>query len=267
MAAADRRPVFAVPRAQVTYLGTTDSFHSGAEYWPEVTTQEVDYLLETSKRSFRGRALQPEDVIACWSGVRPLVAQSGKKPSEISRRDEVWQGPGGVWSIAGGKLTSYRAMAERVVDRVAGVLGHREARGDTHERPLAGGDFELEASPAESAGQPDRGQARLRDLYGAEAGEVAEQGGDVAAEVRQAVCREGALRLEDYWQRRSGRSCFDLDAGLACLEPASRVMSSLLGWSEDFRAQEVERCSALHLRQNRFFEAARSAASAGGGAA
>jgi len=265
MSAADRRPVFAVPCAEITYLGTTDTFHPGAEYWPDVREEEVDYLFEAAGRSFACPALRPEHVTACWSGVRPLIAQSSrKKPSEISRKDEVWRGPGGVLSIAGGKLTSYRAMAERVVDRLAKELGASKATGDTHERPLAGGDFDPSGSD-DPTQEGERGRARLLDLYGSERGDVEAQGADVAAEARQAVCREGALRLEDYWQRRSGRSNFDLDAGLASLEPASREMGALLGWSEEFREGEVAGCRALHRDQNRLFREARSAAEAEGG--
>ena len=86
-------------------------------------------------------------------------------------------------------------------------------------------------------------------------------GGDVAAEVRQAVRREGALRLEDYWVRRSARAFFDLDAGLSTLEPASREMAKLLEWSEETRAAEVAACRLRHETNNALFHRRRASSS------
>lgn len=234
MTALDKRGVFAVPRGDVTYLGTTDTFHPGAEWWPEFDRDDVDYLLAAANRSFATEPLTVADIIGSWSGVRPLIAEPGKKPSEISRRDEIWTGPGGVLTVAGGKLTAYRSMAERVVDRVAGLVGATTRPGRTDERPLVGGEVEATA--------PDR----LTDLYGSEADDVRSDGGDVAAEVRQAVLREGAVRLEDYWVRRVPRAFFDLDGGLAALEPAAAEMGRLLDWSPATRRQELDACRRRH---------------------
>jgi len=250
--ASDRRPVVAVPRGDVTYLGTTDTFHADAEYWPAIEQEEVDYLLAATARTFNTDPLSVDDVVSSWTGIRPLVAQPGKKPAEISRRDEVWTGPAGVLSIAGGKLTAYRPMAERVVDMVGKTLGQSTRPGDTDRRVLVGGDCE----PAELAVERNEGSAswrRLVDLYGAEARAVDDDGGDVAAEVRHAVRNEGALRLEDYWVRRSARALYDLDAGLSTLDTASGEMAKLLGWTEGRRLDEVSECRARHARDNALF--------------
>ncbi|MDP6978822.1 MAG: glycerol-3-phosphate dehydrogenase/oxidase [Myxococcota bacterium] len=251
MSAADKRPVFAVPRGDVSYLGTTDTFYPKTDYWPDIESEDVDYLLDAAAASFTSPRLSASDVVSSWTGIRPLVSQAGKKPSEISRRDELWTGPAGVMSIAGGKLTAYRAMAERVVDRIFEQLGQRGAPAPAEPEPLVGGDFE----PASIAGQVPRD--RLVDLYGAEAPDVARDGGDLAAEVRQAVVREGALRLEDYWVRRSARAFFDPDAGLSTLTPASHEMARLLGWSEAARLAEVSACQDRHIRSNSLFMRAR----------
>jgi glycerol-3-phosphate dehydrogenase len=250
--ASDRRPVVAVPRGDVTYLGTTDTFHADAEYWPAIEEQEVEYLFAATARTFNTDPLSADDVVSSWTGIRPLVAQPGKSPAEISRRDEVWTGPAGVLSIAGGKLTAYRPMAERVVNMVGKALGQSTRPGDTDRRVLVGGDCD----PAELAVERNEGSAswrRLVDLYGAEARDVDDDGGDVAAEVRHAVRNEGALRLEDYWVRRSVRALYDLDAGLSILEPASGEMAKLLGWTEDRRIDEVSECRARHARDNALF--------------
>ncbi len=255
MNAADRRPVFAVPRGDVTYLGTTDTFHPSTDLWPGIVPDDVEYLLDAAARSFDVPHLGFEDVVTSWTGIRPLVSQAGKKPSEISRRDEAWTGPGGVISIAGGKLTAYRAMAERVVDDIGKRLGEPLRAAVTH-APLIGGDFE--APPLDPA-RPLGPVAcdRLLELYGSEAADVRAAGGDIEAEVKQAVQREGAVRLEDYWVRRSARAFLEADAGLGTLEVASQEMARLCGWDEARRAAEVQHCHELHARNNALFIDAR----------
>lgn len=254
MNASDRRPVFAVPRGEVTYLGTTDTFTPSTRYWPEPSREDVDYLFEAASRSFRTDPLKPGDVVTSWAGIRPLVMQEGKKPSEISRRDEVWTGPAGVLSVAGGKLTAYRAMAERVVETAVERLGTRASPETSGTRPLVGGDVDPEALERELAARTDADVARrLVSLYGSEAALVAQDGADLEAEVRQAVAREGALQLEDYWVRRSARAWFSADAGLSILEPASLEMARCLGWDDETRRSQVEACRRLHEESSALF--------------
>lgn len=261
MTAPDKRPIFAVPRGDVTYLGTTDTFHRPSNgtlgYWPEIDGDDVDYLLDAASRAFAVEPLSARDVVSSWTGVRPLVSQAGKSPSEISRRDEVWTGPSGILSVAGGKLTAYRRMAERLTDTVVERLGGLKTRDVPDFRPLVGGDVAsdpIDAAAKAGARRPDR----LVDLYGSEASDVAADGGDVAAEVRQAVRREGALRLEDYWVRRAARAFFDLDAGLSALTPAASEMATLLGWSDETREAEVAACRQRHQTNNELFDRARN---------
>ncbi|MEZ5382014.1 MAG: glycerol-3-phosphate dehydrogenase/oxidase [Microthrixaceae bacterium] len=243
---ADKRPVFAVPSGEVTYLGTTDTRYDAADLWPGVTRADVDYLSGAMGNTFVGPRLGTEDLVTTWSGIRPLIAQEGKKPSEISRKDEVWVGPHGIRSIAGGKLTAYRAMAERIVDDVVAELGDSARLCATKDQPLVGGDVQ-----PSGAAEPDGG-GRLYELYGSEAAEVVADGGDVAAEVRQAVCREGALRLEDYWVRRGARAWFTQQPVGGSLDAAAAEMGSLLGWDDARRQAEVARCRGIHQRSLTF---------------
>jgi glycerol-3-phosphate dehydrogenase len=243
--ASDRRSVYAVPRGEVTYIGTTDTFHPEPETWPPVTGEDADYLFDAMTVRVGGPRLSASDVVAAWSGVRPLVAQEGKSASDISRKDEVWSGPEGVVSIAGGKLTAYRRMAERVSDMVEERLGRRPSPCRTETEPLPGGQVDpasmrrqleaLGAAPAEAE--------RLTGLYGAEALEVGVAG--PVSEAARAVVHEGALTLEDYWLRRSVRGLFTADGGQAALEPAARAMAPLLGWSEARIAEEISACRAV----------------------
>ncbi len=247
MSAADDRGVFVVPRGRVAYLGTTDTFYPDSAYWPNITSDDVDYLLDAANRVFISAPLQRDDVTALWSGIRPLIAQPGKKsPSEISRRDEVMEGPAGVVTIAGGKLTAYRRMAERIVDLCAKRLGHGGVASTTAEETLPGG--ALTESPAQltqrliKGGLGEAEAERLTRLYGDEAlGLTA----GIDAEARHAVLREGALTLEDYWLRRSARAHFDLDAGLAALQPAADAMAPLLGWTAAETDHQVGLCRAV----------------------
>ena len=135
----DKRPVFAIPRGDVVYIGTTDSLYPQNDIWPEVTAEEVSYLYRPIAKYF-GIRLAPEDCLTTWAGLRPLIAQTGRSTREISRRDEIWVSASGLITIAGGKLTGYRKMAEDTVNQACRVLGvdKPEPSSDT---PLPGGDF------------------------------------------------------------------------------------------------------------------------------
>jgi glycerol-3-phosphate dehydrogenase len=242
----DNRAAFAVPRGRFTYLGTTDVFHGGTEYWPTFDRQDVDYLRAAAGRNLRTEAITDGDIVALWSGIRPLVSQPGKKANEISRKDEIWTSPAGLISVAGGKLSAYRAMAEHVVDLIATRLEGKSALPcSTAERPLPGGARILSAADIRRLDPDPEKAERLARLYGDEAAAIAADGGDVAAEARHAVTHEGALTLEDYWVRRSARAWFDEQAGLGSLEPAARTMATLLGWDDAERERQVSMCKSL----------------------
>ncbi|WP_397537594.1 glycerol-3-phosphate dehydrogenase/oxidase [Rummeliibacillus pycnus] len=114
----DGRMVFAIPRDQKIYVGTTDTFFDDNPIKPVATDDDIDYLLETIHYMFPEIDVSLNDVESCWAGVRPLIYEEGKDPSEISRKDEVWESSTGLLTIAGGKLTGYRKMAEKIVDKI-----------------------------------------------------------------------------------------------------------------------------------------------------
>jgi glycerol-3-phosphate dehydrogenase len=246
MTAADRRGVFAVPKGAAAYIGTTDIFHDAPEPWPPLTAADIAYLLATAASRLPACALTNADIVSSWSGVRPLVAQEGKSASEISRRDELWTGPEGVLSIAGGKLTAYRRMAQRVADKIEEALGRRPQASATARTPLVGGDVDPAALTArlEAMAFTRLDAERLVGLYGAEASAIAAAGGGPAAEAEHAVLAEGAVTLEDYWVRRSARAWFDV-AGLAAMEAAAGAMAPLLGWSQAEQNRQIEACRAI----------------------
>jgi len=121
LAGDDGRPVFCVPHPEGTLVGTTDLFHEGGLDAPRPSADEVAYLLRFVARVFPGRRLGIADVCGAFAGVRPILDSHADEPSEASREEEIWEERGLV-SAAGGKLTTYRATAEEVVEAVIGVL-------------------------------------------------------------------------------------------------------------------------------------------------
>jgi glycerol-3-phosphate dehydrogenase len=250
--ASDRRTIFVIRQGAVTYLGTTDTtYERGHEVWPQITGEDVDYLLEPTRRYLTAPPLQRNDIVAAWAGLRPLIAQPGKSPQEISRRDEVLVGPARVVTIAGGKLTGYRPMASETVDRAVKVCELDAAPRPDELPPLPGGDFDGALPPLEASltkiGVSLACAARMVRLYGTEALEIASRdttalvaGAPVlAAEVDWAVQAEAAASLEDVIYRRLRVAYYVPDAREAALEPVAERMGRLLGWSDEHKRHEI----------------------------
>jgi glycerol-3-phosphate dehydrogenase len=263
--AGDRRTVFVVPRDAVVYVGTTDTDYGGPRDHPEVSAEDARYLLEAVERTFALEgALGAESILSAWAGLRPLLHEEGKSPSEISRKDEIMTGAKGLLSIAGGKLTTYRRMAERVVDLAVEVLGRAGqlpaavAPCRTDSLPLAGGGCsaaELEARAAAAqhdARVPAGAVARVFRTYGSEAPAVLAlaaadsaapvgSGTDVLrAEIRYAVEHEMALGVEDVLERRTRSLLFAPDQGLSAVDAVAELCGERLGWSPERRRAEAE---------------------------
>jgi glycerol-3-phosphate dehydrogenase len=117
----DGRPVFAVPHPEGTLVGTTDLFHDGPLDDPRPTADEVAYLLRLARHAFPTSRLTSHDVAGAFAGVRPVLSSRAATPSEASREEAVWVEDGLV-STAGGKLTTFRATAEKVVNAAIRLL-------------------------------------------------------------------------------------------------------------------------------------------------
>lgn len=105
---------------------------------PRMTERDRQYVLDAVNGMFPELRITTEDIESSWAGIRPLIYEEGKGPSEISRRDEIWQSESGLITIAGGKLTGYRKMAEMVVDRVAAQLKEKAGHGSGTDRDRNG---------------------------------------------------------------------------------------------------------------------------------
>jgi glycerol-3-phosphate dehydrogenase len=182
MRAEDGRPVFVVPRGDHVYVGTTDTNYTGPLDEPAIAADDVAYLQRALARTFSGINVAPERAIGAWAGVRPLVQEPGKKPSEISRKDEIVVSSTGLVTIAGGKLTAYRRMAERVVETVAPLIGRalsarrapiRLCPAATFRRPRPRDVRRAPSGAFRVGGHPPEMAARLIATYGSDAIEVA----------------------------------------------------------------------------------------------
>jgi len=263
----DGRMVFAIPREGKTYLGTTDTDYAGDTANPAMTNEDRAYLLKAANSMFPTLRLTAGDVESSWAGLRPLVHQEGKSPSEISRRDEIFVSPSGLVSIAGGKLTGYRKMAEAVVDRAvqlgqaAGGEGFGPSR--TRELPISGGDtggsggFEAYAAGKAAAGaalglKPEAA-VRLARRYGSNADAVwamypdavqlREQHGlpvELGLQLLYGIREEMAAKPVDFFIRRTGLLYFQIGIVRQWRSALLHAMKAELGWS-DYECESYKR--------------------------
>jgi glycerol-3-phosphate dehydrogenase len=221
----DGRIFFAIPYEQdFTLIGTTDRDHAPAE--PIVASEEeIAYLCAGASRFF-ARPVTPADVVWTYSGVRPLVDDGSGKPEAATRgyRFDLTEADEGapLLSVFGGKITTFRTLAQEAVDRMADRIGALKGDHWTHTRPLPGGNFGVEAVPQQIAALQARypflegGWAeRLIRTYGTtaatflgDARSLAECGrhfghGLTEAEVRHLIAHEWATTAEDVLWRRT----------------------------------------------------------------
>jgi glycerol-3-phosphate dehydrogenase len=256
----DKRMVFAIPREGKTYLGTTDTNYSGDIGNPRMTEKDRSYLLHVANDMFPALKLTEADVESSWTGLRPLIHQEGRDPSEISRKDEIFVSASGLISIAGGKLTGYRKMAETVVNRVADMLmqsGHPSitASGTKH-LPVSGGDIggssrwplfvRDKMAEAVRHGLSDKDAEQLIRRYGSNVDAVfallerhrfdaAAAGLPAAlyAALVYSIEREMTVKPEDFFIRRTGGLFFDIAWVRQWKDEVISYMAHLFQWTEE----------------------------------
>lgn len=139
----DGRMAFAIPRNNIVYIGTTDTNYKEDKDACYASLEDVDYVLAAANYIFPAAKLNRESVLSTWCGLRPLIHEEGKSPSDLSRKDEIFVSPSGLMSIAGGKLTGFRKMAERIVNLALKQLTKEEkypyTKCTTEKIPLSGG--------------------------------------------------------------------------------------------------------------------------------
>lgn len=237
----DGRVMFILPWGDLSYVGTTDTDYAGDPAAVRVTPDDVTYLLRSANAVFPHARLDEQDVIATWAGVRALLAGDPSVPaSSVSREHRIVTGPGGMITVAGGKLTTYRRMAAEVVDLVERA-GHGPAHTDIE--PLPGGEsatFEPFRATGSELGLPAATIEHLIRTFGTETEAIYNLiRGDrtlrepihpehpaIAAEVVQVIRREMVVTAEDVLARRLHLTTETSDAGRAAVPLVSRMLET-----------------------------------------
>jgi glycerol-3-phosphate dehydrogenase len=259
-AKSDGRAVLVLPWGGRYLIGSTDLYHEGDPGEVVCTDEEVDYLLGETNALIPGAGLVPDDVLFSYSGVRPLpYTPAAGNEANVSRDHAfVSHGPGhqGLISITGGKLTTWRSLAEQGVDLISRRLGGKR-RCVTRQLPLPGARCADWPAFAEQLRLRSPYSARTTEhllaVYGVRATEVLALAADdhrlakvlpgedepLAAEFVFAFGNELARTLTDALARRTMVG-LDGAAGLDTALAAAEVCGEVLGWSDERIAQEIE---------------------------
>lgn len=241
----DRRAMFAIPWEGVTLLGTTDLDHppEWEDREPFTTAEEIDYLLEALRVTFPRVEAGAEDILATFAGLRPIIRSGAEHPSKESRAHSVWD-EAGLITITGGKLTTFRCMAQDTL-RTAMRYLKTPAKPRVHRAffsplPLEAltKEWELESETlAYLAGR--FGAAVLRFLHEMPPAELqpAPTFPNVLAEVRWAARYEGVLHLDDLLLRRVRLGLLLPNGGMDDLDSLRSLIQPELGW-DDARWQD-----------------------------
>lgn len=268
----DGRMAFAIPRQGKVYVGTTDTVYKQDIAHPTMTTEDRDYVLEAVNFMFPDVAITAADIESSWAGLRPLIHEEGKDPSEISRKDEIFVSDSGLISIAGGKLTGYRKMGESIIDLVTKQLqdeyGVSFKKVSTKKMELSGG--EVGGSKGFKAFKADRlkraaefgltedAMELLVNRYGANVDHVLRHYTDgladaashnldplVYAMLRYGIESEAVCKPVDFFIRRTGALYFDIHWVHAHKEAAADYMAGVFNWTAQQKARYMEELEIL----------------------
>jgi glycerol-3-phosphate dehydrogenase len=264
----DKRSIFVVSWGDQVYLGTTDTAWDGPLDDPSCTPEDVDYILGAAN-AVSTRQLTRSDITGIWSGLRPLLAAEQKggnseRTADLSRRHTVRTSDGGLVTVTGGKLTTYRKMAEDTVDMAVAVLGRTGLRCRTKSMRLHGAPAGRRVEPkAGGAGanlrtDPDHPETTratiLSGRYGTEAPAVLAMAEGrpelleplvaglpyLAVEAVWAVRREMAGSVSDVLDRRTQSSYRDARAAASAAPSVAALIGPELGWDDDRTRSEAE---------------------------
>lgn len=263
----DGRMVFAIPRDKKVYVGTTDTVYDEAVINPKALESDHNYVIKAINYMFPDVHITEKDIESSWAGVRPLIYEEGKDPSEISRKDEVWFSESGLITMAGGKLTGYRKMAEKLLDDVSKSLaketGKKYKPVQTKHLPISGGDIggseQLEAFLSKKAKEANnrfgwtleegremakRFGSNIDQLF-TYAQEHKEQNettlpNSLYAELRYSIQHEAVTTPIDFLLRRTGYLLFDMPYLLEWKDAVVDEMAKQFHWSDDVKQTYIE---------------------------
>lgn len=257
----DDRVFFVLPWKADTLIGTTDQDYKEDPGQVRSTPEEVHYLLGETRRIFPKASLTEEDVIARFSGVRPLVYSPGVSASEVSRDTDIREGQGGMISVIGGKYTLHRVTAKRVVDRVVRKFGIRASSSVTHRIPLWSGripSFEeyIKREAYRAAREYDVPEGEVKRLiksYGTRYTVLLERirknrslllpiisgMSETRVQIDYAVEEEMASRLSDFLRRRTDLALSRHRRSPEMIHVVAERMAELLGWDTARQEEEI----------------------------
>ncbi len=264
----DNRMVFAIPRFDVVYIGTTDTNYDKNYENPNIEKEDVQYLIDAFNNISPKANLKLEDVESAWSGIRPLIHEEGKSPSELSRKDEIFYSDSGLISIAGGKLTGYRLMAKKVVEivkkRMKKDFNKEIGECITKDIKLSGGEFDFDYSIIKLVEYADNKYDEAKQLgisvadfkklfyrYGKnidlvtnKAYEYYNENKDfhlswLKAEVWYTVNYEAVTCLSDFFIRRTGMIHFFVKEISHSINDVANILQDFLGWTEDYKQNSI----------------------------
>lgn len=266
----DGRMLFAIPRGRSTYVGTTDTTYTGNLDRVITTKKDVNYLLKALNTTFPTVKLSEKDIESSWAGLRPLIHEEGKDPSELSRKDEIFVSDSGLISIAGGKLTGYRKMSQRVLEAVLNSLPKKRRKKiqESQTETIA-----LTSDPLQTIEKVSAYQKKLQQqlenmgfkdpyiamylvvTYGKQTDLILQrfqQHKDkdliksmVLAELWYTVHYEMVSSISDFFVRRTGRLFFDIQTVLSYKEIVLEELANYFNWNKTKQKSEEEILSQL----------------------
>lgn len=258
----DGRMIFAIPRGRITYVGTTDTSYTFDKDDVFTSIEDAQYLIRAVNNTFPQVNLDMRDIESSWAGLRPLIHEEGKSASALSRKDEIFESESGLISIAGGKLTGYRKMAERVVNMVTRkyFASRNLPPCKTESIQLAGSNFENEkqrrkyttamVSNLGAEGIPEYMATSLVENFGTQSNSilnnyVAEKGPDSQTRLLKAILEfclyhEMTVTMTDFFIRRTGLLYFDVNQVALHKEWVGFFMAKFYGWDNTRLVEELE---------------------------
>jgi len=261
------RIVFVMPHDRYVLVGTTDTDFAGDPATVRTEASDVEYLIAVLAESLPGIKLTKADVATSFAGLRALIREEKEAPSSVPREEVILESPSGLMTVAGGKFTTHREIAEKLVDMAMQRLGRHAGIAPTLKTPLPGA-RPLEAS--EDAGgaaalrtMPSAAADILRARYGTRAPIVARIASRrpelaeplsrncpaIGAEVVNAVANEMARSVADFLIRRTSLSWRSPVEAEAAAPAVARIMAAELGW--DRAREQAEVATFAHEQQIR----------------
>jgi len=250
----DGRMIFAIPRGRVTYIGTTDTNYTERIENPAVSKEDVSYLISATNKMFPDCSLINDDVESSWAGLRPLIHEDGKSPSQLSRKDEIFLSDSGLITIAGGKLTGYRLMAKKVID----IINKRAGKNTecSTQRINIKGSVSIQnedLSPIEKdIKNKCKNTFNLTDVeinylinnYGDQSAAIIDSALEnktdlITSEAHFCIANELTTDLLDFFIRHTGRMYFNLPSVQVNLNKIATIFATELKWDEAEKEKQI----------------------------